>query len=72
MGFYLSNLLSDCRADRDYPETGLPAAAEVAGAIDAFVSLEEIAPHLDWMEVLAATWGMPYPESGEPASKVSC
>lgn len=33
---------------------------EVAGAFDAFVSLEDISPSLDWMEVLAASWGVPY------------
>ncbi|MGV0027648.1 hypothetical protein [Phormidesmis priestleyi] len=33
---------------------------EVAGAFDAFVSLEDIESNLDWMEVLAASWGVPY------------
>jgi hypothetical protein len=69
MGFCLSNLLSDRHDDRDYLETESPTVTEVAGAIDAFVSLEEIAPDLDWMEALAATWGMPCPESAKLASK---
>lgn len=69
MGFCLSNLLPDRRNDRNYPETKSPTVTEVAGAINAFVSLEEIAPNLDWMEVLAATWGVPCPESAELASK---
>lgn len=69
MGFCLSNLLPDRRDDRDDPKTESPTVTEVAGAIDAFVSLEEIAPNLDWMEVLAATWGVPYPTSTELASK---
>jgi hypothetical protein len=33
---------------------------EVAGAFDAFTSLEEIESNLDWMEVLAASWGVHY------------
>ena len=32
---------------------------EVAGAIDAFVSLEEIAPDAAWNDVLADAWGIP-------------
>jgi hypothetical protein len=41
---------------------------EVAGAFDAFVSLEDIAPNLDWMEVIAASWGVPNPQSEQPFS----
>jgi hypothetical protein len=39
---------------------------EVAGAFDAFVSLEDIESNLDWMEVLAASWGVPYSSQTEP------
>jgi hypothetical protein len=38
---------------------------EVAGAFDAFVSLEEIESNLDWMEVLAASWGVPCPSPAD-------
>lgn len=34
---------------------------EVGSAIDAFVSLEEIVPDMDSLELLASAWGMPYP-----------
>jgi hypothetical protein len=34
---------------------------EIAGAFDAFTSLEEIAPGADWVEVLADAWGLPVP-----------
>ncbi len=36
------------------------AIDEVGGMFDAFVSLEEIAPDLDWMEVIADSWGIPH------------
>lgn len=36
---------------------------EVGGAIDAFISLEEIAPDVDWTDALAASWGLPYTAS---------
>ncbi|MEB3292804.1 MAG: hypothetical protein VKJ24_06565 [Synechococcales bacterium] len=32
---------------------------EVAGCMDAWFSLAEVAPHLSWEEVLAETWGVP-------------
>jgi hypothetical protein len=35
---------------------------EVACGFEAFCSLEELAPNLDWHEVLAASWGIPYVE----------
>ncbi|MBD1844180.1 hypothetical protein H6F89_12375 [Cyanobacteria bacterium FACHB-63] len=49
-----------------------PAADEVGGMFDAFVSLEEISPELDWMETIADSWGIPYnatsaaPKAQEP------
>lgn len=33
---------------------------EVGSAIDAFISLEEIVPDMDSLELLASAWGMPY------------
>lgn len=36
------------------------AGDEVGGMFDAFVSLEEISPELDWMEAIADSWGIPY------------
>ena len=33
---------------------------EVGGMLDAFVSLEDIAPSLDWMETIADSWGIPH------------
>lgn len=36
------------------------AADEVGGMFDAFVSLEEISPELDWMETIADSWGIPH------------
>ncbi|MBW4421963.1 MAG: hypothetical protein KME13_22565 [Myxacorys californica WJT36-NPBG1] len=51
------------RYDADFNH--LDADIEVAGAIDAFVSLEDVVPDADWAEVLAAAWGMPYPSSAE-------
>lgn len=44
---------------------------EVAGAFDAFISLEEIESGLDWMEVLAASWGVPHATSEEKEQKPS-
>jgi hypothetical protein len=32
---------------------------EVASSLDAFMSLEEMAPGMDWQNLLAATWGLP-------------
>jgi hypothetical protein len=32
---------------------------EVASSLDAFTSLEEMAPGMDWQNLLAATWGLP-------------
>lgn len=32
---------------------------EVASSLDAFTSLEEIAPGMNWENLLAATWGLP-------------
>ncbi|KAM3098503.1 hypothetical protein ACKFKG_05590 [Phormidesmis sp. 146-35] len=43
---------------------------EVAGAFDAFTSLEEIESGLDWMEVLAASWGVPYSSQVEKESVI--
>jgi hypothetical protein len=43
-----------------HPET---TALEVAGGFDAFFSLEDLDPDLDWHEALAAAWGLPYPEA---------
>ncbi len=42
---------------------------EVAGMFDAFVSLEEIAPDLEWMDAIADSWGIPI-ESSPKAPKV--
>lgn len=36
------------------------AGDEVGGMLDAFVSLEAIAPELDWMEAIADSWGIPH------------
>lgn len=53
-------------ADCHYLDADLLGAdLEVAGAIDAFVSLEDVAPDADWAEVLAAAWGVPCPSSAE-------
>lgn len=41
------------------------AADEVGGMFDAFVSLEEISPELDWMEAIADSWGIPYTATSE-------
>ena len=41
------------------PET---VTLEVAGGFDAFFSLEELDPDLNWPEALAAAWGLPYTE----------
>jgi hypothetical protein len=57
MVFRLDNLLFDSKSNLR-PQVEF----EVAGAFDAFVSLEEIAPNLDWMEVLAESWGLPVPK----------
>jgi hypothetical protein len=32
---------------------------EVASSLDAFTSLEDMAPGMDWQNLLAATWGLP-------------
>ncbi|MCU0551065.1 MAG: hypothetical protein MUC48_17090 [Leptolyngbya sp. Prado105] len=32
---------------------------EVAGMFDAFLSLEEIAPGLEWIDAIADSWGIP-------------
>ncbi len=32
---------------------------EIASSLDAFTSLEEMAPGMDWQNLLAATWGLP-------------
>jgi hypothetical protein len=39
-----------------------PAPLEVAGGFDAFFSLEDFDPNLDWREALSAAWGVPYIE----------
>lgn len=65
MGFPLNHGLIECD-DRSRPKLGL----EVAGAFDAFVSLEEIAPDADWVDVLAESWGLPSP-SPEVLEQVS-
>lgn len=41
------------------------AADEVGGMFDAFVSLEEISPELDWMEAIADSWGISYTANSE-------
>jgi len=33
---------------------------EVCGLMDDFLSIEEIAPGVDPLEILAASWGIPY------------
>lgn len=46
------------KSDSD-EDTSEPSSIEVAGAFDAFVSLEEIAPDTDWNEALSDAWGIP-------------
>lgn len=75
MNFRWSNQSSDAsklardangEADRNDEDCHyLDADLEVASAIDAFVSLEDVAPDADWAEVLAAAWGVPCPSSAE-------
>lgn len=55
------------------PECELPCESqseiEVAGAIDAFVSLEEIFPDAEWADVLADSWGVPASDEKPQASR---
>lgn len=37
---------------------------EAGGMLDAFVSLEEISPELDWTEAIADAWGIPHNTKG--------
>ncbi|NDJ18243.1 hypothetical protein [Myxacorys almedinensis] len=55
MSFDLSHLFLEGNA----PQHEIEPDLEVAGAIDAFTSLEEIDPTADWADVLAASWGVP-------------
>jgi len=41
------------------------AGNEVGGMFDAFISLEEISPELDWNEVITDTWGIPHNATSE-------
>lgn len=43
---------------------------EVAGLMDDFMSLEEVAPGAEWSDVLAASWGIPC-ETGTTETKPS-
>jgi hypothetical protein len=40
-------------------ESGENTYIEVAGLMDDFMSLEEVAPGAEWSDVLAASWGIP-------------
>ncbi|MGG6266916.1 hypothetical protein ACQ4M3_21740 [Leptolyngbya sp. AN03gr2] len=40
--------------------SNLEAEIEIGGLFDGFVDLEEIAPDLDWLEVVADSWGIFY------------
>jgi hypothetical protein len=51
------------------PESEKTPIREVAGMFDAFVSLEEIAPGLDWTDAIADSWGIPV-ESNPEVPKV--
>ena len=42
------------------------AIDEVGGVFDAFISLEEISPELDWMEAIADSWGIPHESTSKP------
>jgi hypothetical protein len=49
-------------SQRQAPSATLAQGAidmEVASSLDAFMSLEEMAPGMDWQNLLAATWGLP-------------
>lgn len=40
--------------------SNLEAEIEIGGLFDGFVNLEEISPDLDWLEVVADSWGVFY------------
>jgi hypothetical protein len=42
------------------PATPAAVEFEVGSGLDAFVSLEELAPGTQWQELLADAWGVPY------------
>lgn len=62
------NFLSEPLPKQDHFKAQPVCEIEVAGAFDAFVSLEEISPNLEWMEVLAASWGVPYCAANDRAT----
>lgn len=69
MGFRLNN--GSIRGVIDRDDGRRPRLEfEVAGAFDAFVSLEEIAPNAEWLDVLAESWGLPSP-SAETLARIT-
>jgi hypothetical protein len=51
------------RSPQSTPEE--PTNSEVAGMFDAFLNLEEIAPDLNWTDVIADSWGVPVEVNSE-------
>jgi hypothetical protein len=56
MEFTMFNNLSSRQSSESAPES---TYIEVAGLMDDFMSLEELAPGSDYNDLLAASWGLP-------------